>query len=587
MTGGALQNIAEQLERVQPSAAMIYHTDEELLANELGYPALLYWRDSEPVETPRGIRRRWAARCYCSVCTMTYTAGWNPEGGIRMVDDLYGGGVYPGIPKEDENATFYEDGDALFCPFCCEQVEVTRRTALPPNGRTRRLMQQDLQIFEADGVRYAVILGWLRSRRIDRLGTVDDLQPVEAAVVDTDGRLIRLKRHITCGGGQVGTLLPHWERARTVWSLDRIRYYSDEAINCTKVGSAVLPPIEPEALAGTTAEKTGLAELSAEGTANTIEYLQAWRQHPYLENLVKSGWGYTVAQTFICGGHLQDWADLTRGKPTEQLGMSRAEVRALGAKRWDWHTARALKQYRAAGGDCTATEWDTYNRRLGYELMCALADGGIRPEKAARYLAKQNATGQTLADTWRMSETLGLDMQDPQIRFPKHLKDTHDRLTVAVAAQDNAEKAARYQAKFDAISEQYGHLEWSDGELCIRLPRSLTELIQEGAVLHHCVGGYGDRHTRGSDVIFFVRHARRPERSWYTLDIRMNDGAPREIQLHGYKNEWCNGKTLHIPRQVREFCDRWEREILLPRWKQAQKQAKAKSTDKKKKENAA
>lgn len=89
-------------------------------------------------------------------------------------------------------------------------------------------------------------------------------------------------------------------------------------------------------------------------------------------------------------------------------------------------------------------------------------------------------------------------------------------------------------------------------------------------MLHHCVGGYHQKHAAETDVIFFVRRARRPERSWYTLDIRMDRDVPKEVQLHGYRNEWCDRGRLHIPQRVRDFCDRWEREVLLP-WAAAQK----------------
>lgn len=64
-----------------------------------------------------------------------------------------------------------------------------------------------------------------------------------------------------------------------------------------------------------------------------------------------------------------------------------------------------------------------------------------------------------------------------------------------------------------------------------------------------------------------MRRARRPERSYYTLDICMNRGVPREVQLHGYGNErhGANKQYSHkIPERVRVFCDLWKEKILLP-----------------------
>jgi hypothetical protein len=86
-------------------------------------------------------------------------------------------------------------------------------------------------------------------------------------------------------------------------------------------------------------------------------------------------------------------------------------------------------------------------------------------------------------------------------------------------------------------------------------------------VLHHCVGGYTDTHLRGN-IILFVRHERRPERSWFTLNINLENRT--RIQLHGYGNERANGKELRIPKEVLEFVDAWEKEVLA-NWRDPEK----------------
>jgi hypothetical protein len=65
-----------------------------------------------------------------------------------------------------------------------------------------------------------------------------------------------------------------------------------------------------------------------------------------------------------------------------------------------------------------------------------------------------------------------------------------------------------------------------------------------------------------------LRHARRPERSWFTLNISVTKDKPTRIQLHGYGNEWAHGERLTIPQRVLDFVDRWETEILLPAFRQ-------------------
>ena len=109
------------------------------------------------------------------------------------------------------------------------------------------------------------------------------------------------------------------------------------------------------------------------------------------------------------------------------------------------------------------------------------------------------------------------------------------------------------------------------------------ELVEEGKKLHHCVGGYSDDHASGR-IILFIRHTRRPERSWYTLNVDVLQ--KRIIQNHGYGNERSpKGEALTIRPEVLDFVAAWEREKLQPfrlppaKNQQQQKKETKKATD--------
>ena len=79
------------------------------------------------------------------------------------------------------------------------------------------------------------------------------------------------------------------------------------------------------------------------------------------------------------------------------------------------------------------------------------------------------------------------------------------------------------------------------------------------------------------DMFLFVRHYRRPERPDYTLNISFDGTESEEIQLNGYGNErhGTHKQYRHkIPQKVRDFVDRWEREIMFPWWREQQKKEK-------------
>ena len=181
-----------------------------------------------------------------------------------------------------------------------------------------------------------------------------------------------------------------------------------------------------------------------------------------------------------------------------------------------------------------------------------------------RYLTAQginNATGLGwLIDYRRTAEALHA-LHTARDWWPKNLREQHDRIAAVFAAKKNGVG----KEEFSKLKEELAGLLWSNGEYAILLPDSQEALSEEGAVLHHCVGTYASAHCKGKDVIFFVRKARRPERSWLTLDIRFTDGAPYEVQLHGYCNEYLmSGKKIRIPERGRRFVDQWKEQVLKP-----------------------
>lgn len=288
-----------------------------------------------------------------------------------------------------------------------------------------------------------------------------------------------------------------------------------------------------------------------------MQYLKLWKQHRNVENLARAGWGRTL------GGAIEEmawnqvmapyavheielrWIDWNEVKPGRMLGMSKAEVKVL-AGRWDWQTADAWAVYRCWQGGCTAEEFDRCRAELGPEglqvLVGMIEDGHEVPLlKAARYIKKQEQRrGGDLARTFLdYREMLDADATEEEL-WPKDLVAAHDRL----AELHGDRNMRQYTEAMRQLAQELAALAWSDGEICIRAAATPGELKEEGRVLKHCVGDYCKKHAARTDVIFFVRHARRPERSWYTLDINMTGRIPKEVQLHGYRNEWY-GKAGH------------------------------------------
>ena len=573
---------------------------------DLGGDLLVYRRESwspadetfigwPEVDEPKAKanKRHWVARCTCTACGEDFVTGWLKGGGVVLASGPDGqigttehwpSGTWDADVPGDWDGEIVEiqcsDGDIVDCPNCGVSLTVTGAKELR-NGRTFQIMAGKVMNLGC----VTTVLYYLVSRHFDSDGGTEiETFPMYAVAVGDGGKLHYFSH---ARAGVFGKVIPdeRWSARCTRRDPFQRRYYDHSSINGTRVG-VYMSRLMPEDMAGTTGEETGLADYIAAGGHWPVLYLEFWRKHPNIENLVKAGWIKAIddliedeVDSDLNAGHfcrfpkyLEMLADFSRVKPHEMLGMSRQAVKAY--KSWDFARLDLYREMQMLCG-IPVEDADTFARyardyglspleQLRDWVRAADLDGKFSFPALDRYLQKQgeyNGNGLRLFMDYR--DMLARNVPGPLTEielWPPHLRQAHDRL----AAIQKAEEDTAYQAGFQAIVDTWGALEWSDGSICTVLPRCNGDLVMEGKTLHHCVGGYGKSHVNGSLVIF-IRHARRPERSWFTLNINVTGKQPKEIQLHGYGNEWgAHGKRLHIPAEVRSFCDKWEKNILAP-----------------------
>lgn len=538
-------------------------------------------------------RYEWVADCHCTACGDDfYTQKVTGHDAVRIAvgEDGMPYTLDPGEPYAEEallNHIAVEEafsGERMVCPLCFSEVEVIHSRKLR-GGRTKRIMVQTVQNVQG----YTTIFYWMVFRYIGEYGeSYVDAEPMDAYVLTERGGLVRYT-HVQRSSFGIYRNLHGWVRMERCEDKHDSLYSDWGSINNKKSG-AVLFPECPE-LGGTTGEKTGLPEYMAAGGYGLVQYLKFWRQHRNVENLVKAGQAELVAGIFrkansYCysiRSEMEKYVDLKEKKPHRMLRLSKEEFRHIRKQRngLTVDTLDLFNSYRKIGGRLDLIAFlDLYpdfgTRGVNAAMRIMRESPGADLDKIARYMAKQKmrmGEVQYLVDVRQMARSLFAPrpLTEEEL-WPRNLDAYHERLTQIQAERrrmEDAKKREKFNQKFAEVIDRYGCLQWTDGELCILLPKTSMELYDEGETLRHCVGGYSDRHIKGSDTIFFVRHYRRPERSYYTLDIRMNNGIPKEVQLHGYGNE-RHGKNKEyshkIPKKVRDFVDRWKREVLMPWW---------------------
>ena len=110
------------------------------------------------------------------------------------------------------------------------------------------------------------------------------------------------------------------------------------------------------------------------------------------------------------------------------------------------------------------------------------------------------------------------------------------------------ERHAELEKKMAKLDKERIKLNYSDDNFTIRLPEKLSEIVNEGSSLRHCVGGYTNNHAQGNTTIMFLRRNDDPTTSFYTIEIR-NDNSIQ--QIHGFGNKWLGNNPEAIPTVMR------------------------------------
>lgn len=570
----------------------------ETLCDELGGEFLIYRNERiriapelEEIMDNRTVgKSSWVTRCNCTNCGYEFLT---QKGDARsfFLQEGDDGVTYPIMPDGSEEADYgvgmrieYAENDGIVCPYCDAEVRVIHYSSIR-GGRTKQI--QVAQLLNVG--RFTTILYWLVRKEIEEYGTYVDADPRYAYVLGDRGEIVAFS-HRKPGLFGKDTPSAHWHRLSKTHDRWDARYHDWESINDTRCGTEAYEGIPPEAaMTGTTGEKIGLWRYWRDTDGyRPVEYLKLWKRRKNAENLVNAGFSGIVsdaigkAQSYAGDAlsYLEKAADLKKNKPHEMLGVTKDELNTIRQSANPLGMLTIWKEYRLAGGHekigKIASAYDTageYTMETAVELIRKWGDCDIG--KLERYMEKQKLTLHSiglLRDSRDMAAKFaGQRTLTEEERWPRQLQQTHDRLSARKVLEQSRKQSQALQAGFDAVLERYNDLQWNDGHLAVILPKCNDDLITEGEILRHCVGGYGEEHARGESVILFIRHYRRPERSYYTLNISFRGDAPRKIQLHGYGNERHGAYKQYahsIPEEVWSFVDRWEAEVLAPWWRQ-------------------
>ena len=147
-----------------------------------------------------------------------------------------------------------------------------------------------------------------------------------------------------------------------------------------------------------------------------------------------------------------------------------------------------------------------------------------------------------------------VDSHSDVVRLHDGITNLYNAMRTEIMDANNREKEEKMR-KLDEKRKKV--FEAEDNEFLIRLPLKLSEIVEEGSKLSHCVGGYTDRHATGSTTILFLRKKSEANKPFYTIECHGTD--PKKgitvSQIHGHCNKWLGNNPEAIP-----FVLRWLRD---------------------------
>ena len=170
-----------------------------------------------------------------------------------------------------------------------------------------------------------------------------------------------------------------------------------------------------------------------------------------------------------------------------------------------------------------------FRRLIKYVFADVKYQGIERPYDALEYLS----------DALSTARQIGIELND---KYPKHLREVHDVLAMNLRAMRREEN----KTAFDKYQKEWKKLEYSKDGFSIVIPKTPSDVVQEGSAMSNCVAGFIDRVKNGTCTILFLRRTASKDVSEVTLELRGNT----LVQAKAFANR-------NISKDHKRFLEAW------------------------------
>lgn len=296
-----------------------------------------------------------------------------------------------------------------------------------------------------------------------------------------------------------------------------------------------------------------------------IKFLTLYQKYPVLEQLLKAGYKnviYNILSSY-------DWHfdtpstlyDLSQKDIASALRVSKGCLKYLSnMNRNSFDDFRFLQALYLVDNNISEEDFKyIVSQNLSpYVVVEICKDYGLTTHQICEYIERvrinQCVVPNTAISEWRdylsAIKTIGSDLSDRKVKYPAALRTEHDKVVYKKKIIENA----NFEANFKKITKEYGDkYSYVGSDYIITYPKTLNDLFEEGRMLNHCVGTYGDAIKDGRSIILFVRKKKTPNNPYFTLEVNpvynsvnqflgFNDQPPKrreDKELIDFVKEWA------------------------------------------------
>lgn len=172
-----------------------------------------------------------------------------------------------------------------------------------------------------------------------------------------------------------------------------------------------------------------------------------------------------------------------------------------------------------------------------------------------------------------MRNSLGYDLTNTVYQQPRDLEEAHNNMVAESTSAEVDKRLHEVSINYPDIKKNYRALRtkyyYEDDHFVIRPARSAEEIVMEGRILHHCVGGnnYLSKHNTGESTILLLRFKNRESQPYITVEIKgekivqwygAHDKKPDEKNM----NKWLDAYTTRLKCERLGIGSRTEEEVM-------------------------